>query len=207
MNYELDLQIDQAALAVLRAANMNITIAKPTLDQSSTTVWQAFDPFESNTVTWTEDYGLYCSTIQSLADGTQIKKISDQFPASDNTNYLFDNSATFSPMAGLNPGEGIFGISNTMGYDQYPSLTFGLEQSAMVQGQLIKNPINASLVPSGFNATFEPIVTLYVWLEADSQSSSVISKISDNAIIVTFEGSITQRSLTYDPMGGQFVLN
>ncbi|OJJ20591.1 hypothetical protein BKI52_19245 [marine bacterium AO1-C] len=208
MNYELDIIIGDEELPILRAAGLNITIAKPVGDQPPSAIWLTFDPFEANKVQWVENYGIYASNQSNMGHGTVISKISDVFPATDGTNYTFDSSATFNvAKSGQKPGKGVFAVENQMPYAQYPALTFGLEQKATVQGKNIDpSPINAAIVPANFDVTFQPIVTVFVWLQAKFTQGTVITEVFDNWVPVQFTGSTTKQTLKYEPNAGKFVI-
>ena len=209
MNYELDLLIDKSDLPVLRGAGLNITIAKPQSNGGTpNTVWLAFDPFEGNMVQWEETYGIYASSLQTLDHGTSIQTISEVLPAGDGASYDFDNSGTFQgPLTGPDsPGPGIFKINNKMPYAQHKTLTFGLEQRATIRGNSVEpSPVNAAVVPSMYHATFEPITTVYIWMQAEYKSGTVITAVNGNPTIVSFMGGTTRKALAYDPNSGQFV--
>lgn len=207
MNYELDLLIDKADLPLLRSAGLKISLAKPVGNQAPNTIWLAFDPFEANKVEWVEDYGVYASNTVNLEHGTSISKISEVFPAVNDQTYTFDSSATFNTTSEVHPGTGVFGVKNEMPYEKYPSLAFGLEQKATVQGaEILPQPINTALIPAMFDAKFTPLVTVYVWLQADYKSGTVITQVHDQMIPVTFGGEVTKQSLVYKPSSGQFIL-
>ncbi len=208
MNYELDIIIGDEELPILRAAGLDITIAKPVGPGPPSAIWLTFDPFEANKVQWVENYGIYASNQSNMGHGTVISKISDVFPATDGTNYTFDSSATFNvAKSGQKPGKGVFAVENQMPYAQYPALTFGLEQKATVQGKNIDpSPINAAIVPANFDVTFQPIVTVFVWLQAKFTQGTVITEVFDNWVPVQFTGSTTKQTLKYEPNAGKFVI-
>ena len=52
--FTLNLEIDNASLQLIRSAQERIILAKPVGGGSPNVVWQSFDPFGSNSVTWTE---------------------------------------------------------------------------------------------------------------------------------------------------------
>ena len=109
--------------------------------------------------------------------------------------------------SGQKPGKGVFAVENQMPYAQYPALTFGLEQKATVQGKNIDpSPINAAIVPANFDVTFQPIVTVFVWLQAKFTQGTVITEVFDNWVPVQFTGSTTKQTLKYEPNAGKFVI-
>jgi hypothetical protein len=88
----------------------------------------------------------------------------------------------------------------------YPALTFGLEQKASINGSgIAPSPLNAAEVPAALSVTFTPLTTVYVWLQANYTSGTVITEVNGNAAIVTFGGTVTKQSLAYNPATGTFV--
>jgi hypothetical protein len=208
-SYELDLQINASSLQVLKAAGLNITIAKPVGGANPNVTWLVFDPFQGNTVTWDEDYGIYASPTPIVQNGAVITRLSETpFPAQDAAYYSFTSAALFSgPFTGSgSPGQGSYKVNNNMPSTSYPSLTFGLQQKASINGTGINpSPLNAAVVPAALSATFTPLTTVYVWLQANFQSGTVITEINGNAAIVQFGNGITKQSLAYNPATGMFV--
>ncbi|MEH1906053.1 MAG: hypothetical protein V7L04_32920 [Nostoc sp.] len=207
-DYTLVLEIDSASLNIIKAAQLNITIAKPVSTSTPNVTWLVFDPFQQNTVEWTEQYGIYASPSSVLTNGAVISRLSEVFPAHDAAYYTFTSSATFSgPNTGAGaPSTGTFQVNNDMPNTSYSALTFGLEQAASINGTGIQaSPLNAAVVPAAFSATFTPLTTVYVWLQANLQSGTVITQVISKAAIVTFGGSVTKQVLKYNPATGTFV--
>lgn len=208
-SYELDLQIDSSSLKTLKAAGLNITIAKPVGGKDPNVAWLVFDPFEGNIVTWDENYSIYASPSPIIQNGATISRLSEtSFPAQDAAYYSFTSSATFSgPFTGTGaPMSGSYAVNNDMPSSQYPSLTFGLQQKASINGTGIsESPLNAAVVPAALSVVFTPLTTVYVWLQASFQSGTVITQINGKASVVPFGNGNTKQSLSYDPATGRFV--
>ena len=208
-SYALNLTIDSNSLSMLRTVGVNIIIAKPVQGQVNPNVaWLAINPFESNTITWQEIYGMYASPAQQLQNGATITRVSQAPQAQEASYYSFDSSATFKgPFTGSDaPGIGQYRVNNNMPTTLYPSLTFGLQQAATVgTTSIAPTPLNAQLVPAAFTATFTPLVTVYVWLQANITSGTVITDVTNKATIVTFGGEITSQKLVYNPATGTFI--
>ncbi|QSJ14060.1 hypothetical protein JYQ62_19055 [Nostoc sp. UHCC 0702] len=207
--YTLDLAIDPKTLEIIKAAQLKITIAKPVGASSPNVTWLVFDPFEGNKVEWEEQYGIYASPTPITQNGAVISRLSEtDFPANDAAYYSFNSSATFSgPFTDFGvPGIGSYKVINNMPNTSFPALTFGLEQKASINGNGINpSPLNAAVVLAALNATFTPLTTVYVWLQAQFTSGTVITEVNGNASIITFGGSVTHKSLTYNPATGTFV--
>lgn len=207
-DYTLDLTIDDDSLAILRGSQLKITLAKPVSESAPNVTWVVFDPWAANKVEWTEEFGIYAAPETAYQNGATITRLSDKFTVEDAAYYTFDSSTTFKgPNTGTEaPGIGQYKVYNEMPNTLYPKLTFGLEQKASVNGGKIDPaPINAALVPAALNATFTPLTTVYVWLQAQYTSGTVITSINGDSTAVTFGGSVTTQALVYDPKTGRFI--
>ncbi|MNT20658.1 hypothetical protein D3C72_1559730 [compost metagenome] len=93
-----------------------------------------------------------------------------------------------------------------MPYTQYPALTFGLSQSAMVSKKLAeRKPISAQSVLSQQQIQMTPFTNVYVWLQSQFASETIITKIIGNNAVARFGGGVTDITLKYDPNRGIFV--
>ncbi|HEX6292032.1 MAG TPA: hypothetical protein VFZ66_22790 [Herpetosiphonaceae bacterium] len=206
--YTLELLIDEDDLRIIKGAQQNIVLAKPTGDNASPNVaWQSFDPFQENSVTWSEEYGLYASNTK-IVNGARIAKMSGVKSATDKAYYSFRSDATFygPNQDGDAPGIGQYRIFNEMPSSQYPALTFGLMQSATINGRLSDSrPLNAQYVPASQQVTFTPLTTVYVWLQSTLTSGTVITEVASKHTEVIFGGSVTTITLRYDSSRGMFV--
>jgi hypothetical protein len=210
MNLKLNLIIKDPDLRILKASNLRVTLAKPVGDGMPNVAWLVFDPFMGNTVEWTEEYGLYASTV-SLKQGTKISRISElPPPVKVGKTYLFGNDA--NPVfdfddASIEPvPAGSFRIENLLSGDDYPTLAFGLTQKAVINNKSISpSCINAATVPSQMNVTFTPLTTVYVWLQNLYASGTVITNVMSKTTKVLFGGPVTENSLEYDSEQGCFV--
>lgn len=206
MQFTLNLLFDQADLRVIRDAGENVQIAKPVNGAQTDVVWIAFDPFEANTVTWDEEYGLYVSNSSQEHGATIVKLSESGFPAASQTFYSLESDATFHGPADKSAPEGAYGVENKMPAAQYPALTFGLTQSAIVNGNRIEfKPLNAQPVPAMQNATFTPLTTLYVWLDEQLETSTMITHVYADQTKVVFGGAVTDQTLRYQNSAGRFV--
>lgn len=207
-NYSLTLTIDPTDLNVIKAAGQRITLAKPVGSGDPNVVWLSIDPFQSTSVEWKEDYWIYASTTE-VSQGAAINKLSEVTPgpALDAGYYPFTPAATFGVFQNdPSVNSGTFAAVNNMPYNQYPALTFGLSQSAMVNKKPAeRKPISAQLVPSQNRIQMTPFTTVYVWLQSQFASETIITKIIGNNAVARFGGGVTDITLKYDPNRGIFV--
>ncbi|WP_394830085.1 hypothetical protein LVJ94_26615 [Pendulispora rubella] len=206
--YTLNLGIDQESLKIITAAQQQIVLARPVDGASPNVVWVAFRPFEDNSVTWVEEFGLYASTTEFQSGAEIVKMSHTDFPAQDGMYYSFDATATFSgPFSGAQaPPLGSYRTYNNMPEKDYPALTFGLQQVATVNGKpTLPTPVNAVSVLANEQVTFTPLTTVYAWLQSTIVSATMISDVQGNSAKVVFGDGVTTASLRYDPTAGRFV--
>lgn len=206
-NYRLQLQIDPVDLAIIRASGQRITLAKPVnSDSSPNVVWLSIDPFQSTEVQWSEEYGIYSSTT-AVQQGASITKLSETgVPAQDGATYSFTSAATFNGPFGGGVAPGTYGAQNDMPYSSYPVLTFGLTQSALInQKPSERKPISATPVLATQFAAMTPFSSVYIWLQSQFSSETIITKITGKTSKARFGGAVTDINMKYDPMLGVFV--
>jgi hypothetical protein len=205
VTYTLDLKIDANSLHIFRTVNMKIVLAKLVGGGNPNVIWGVFEPFETNKVEWTEEFGLYASPTK-IENGAEIHKYSEVFPAQDAAYYSFNPDYTFSgPFTGSGAsGVGQLKVNNHMPKDPYSTLTFGLEQKVTLNGTVIDaHPIN--IVPADSSITFIPLKTIFVWTQNFLTSGTVITQIYSKRTSVTFGESKISQTLAYDPQTGGFL--
>lgn len=204
--YQLNLQIDSQSLSMLRAAGQRITIGRSVNGGSPNVAWIVFNPLMSNTITWEEAYGLYASTV-NLANGASIYPMAAvEPPGRQASTYPFLPAMYFGNPVQGGPPPGSYGIQNTAPMSQFPMLTFGLTQTAVVNGAGTPSQVvSATPLLSQMSAVLTPSTTIYVWLQSMFGSSTFISNLSGPTTRVTFGGSVTSQTLMYDPNRGVFV--
>lgn len=205
--YRLQLIIDPEDLPIIRGAQQRITLAKPVSTESPNVVWLSIDPFQSTEVEWVEEYGIYASTT-ALKEGASITKLSETgVGAVTGSYYTFTAGATFQgPFTGPGVPDGSYGAQNDMPHSQYPELTFGLTQSALInQKPAERKPISATQVLATQFANMTPFSNVFIWLQSRFASETIITKITGRSVKAKFGGSVTDISLTYNPSLGIFV--
>ncbi len=205
-SYRLQLLIDPKDLEIVRASQQRITLAKPVSAESPNVVWLSIDPFQSTEVQWEEEYGIYSSTT-AIQEGASITKLSETgIPAQDGATYSFTPGATFNGPFDGGVSRGSYGAQNDMPYNQYPVLTFGLTQSALInQKPTERKPISATPVLATQFANMTPFTNVFVWLQSQFASETIITKITGRSAKAKFGGSVTDIALKYNPTLGMFV--
>lgn len=204
--YELELAFDPDVLETVKESGQQIKIAKPVKGESPNVIWLSVDAFQSNVITWEEECGIYVSDT-GIQHGAHIRKISEvEFPAADAACYTFTNNHVFDgPSTGRNIPDGTYAAYNEVDYEKYPSLTFGLTQSAMVNKKpQERKPLSATSVLSKQLIEITPLTEVYIWLQAEFTSETIISKVSGNHSKAQFGGGVTHLSMKYMPKLGTF---
>jgi hypothetical protein len=206
--YTLNTSFTQETLRVMRATGANVVVAKSSDAPTPPNVaWVVFHPFENNQLEWEEEYGIYASNTD-LVNGALITKMSQsEFPAQDGKIYEFTPNGFFGPPS---PGGVPGSFTSINAYkDPYTGkayLTFGLFQDADINGARAKAlPVSAAVVPYAQKVTMTPCTTIYLWLQSQVQSGSVLTTVSSPMTKVRFDGSITELSLAYDAETGKFI--
>ncbi|OKH87812.1 hypothetical protein LF95_13885 [Thalassospira sp. TSL5-1] len=218
MNFTLTLNITPKDLNVIFDARQKVALAKPVSNSSANVIWTAFAPFEHNSIQWSEEYWIYVSTSSANKNGEQIKKMSQTHPGPAITGsiYTFDQKSGFSqPVRDPNVGADTFAAQNDMPYDQYPSLTFGLAQSVLVNQKIEEqNPISAASVLATQQIQETPCSNVYIWLESDFGSGTIITADTDakrlknvngKKSVAKFGGGVNKIEMTYDGKSGLFL--
>jgi len=203
VNYTLHINFDgPQGVATLNQAQQSICIIKPVASTvaNSDVCWIAFSPFQSNTIQWTETYGVYASSV-SVQNGAEIDRLSDA-PAALGNRIPFSNGVFGTPAPGA--ASGSFGINNQ--WPNNPMLTFGLTQRATVNGTSIDSELNAALVPFNNTADFTPSTTLKIFAEAQMKSGAVATIVQNTPITVIFSPTNTTHTVQYQSSTNTFVL-
>jgi hypothetical protein len=203
-DYTLNLSLTDKQLKTFDAET-NLIIAKPAKGEDPIVAWQSFKPFEQNTVTWEEQYGIYVSSA-AVTNGAHLTRMSSTaVPALEQKLYTLENDAVFSdPPEGSTGSKGAFCAENK--YTESEALTFGLFQDAMVNGKPVHgNALSATSVPHANIIQMIPHTTVYIWMEKDTPSNTVVTEVDSHRTEKTFGGDITEISLAYDDASGMFI--
>ena len=189
-------------------AGMKVTLAKPVGGGDPNVTWLVIDPFQTTTVEWEENYWIYASATEYVAN-TVIKKMSEVTPgpAQDAGYYPLTSAAIFGGFQkDTSISAGTYSANNLMPKEQYPYLTFGLSQSAMI-GQTLaeRSPISAQIVPAQLQIQMTPFTSVYVWMQAQFASATIITKIIGNSTVANFGGGTFDIALKYDADKAAFV--
>src|SRR5579871_6686967 len=203
--YKLNTAFTQEDLTRFNTTGSNVVVAKPNAGGLPNVAWVVYKPLLGNTMTWEESYGIYASNSE-VTNGAQLTQMSKtEFPAADGKIYSLTAAGFFGPPAsGGTPGS----YTTVNEYDNLPKgyLTFGLFQDANVNGAAaIGNAVSAAPVPYRSTAVMTPCTTVYLWIQSQVKSNTVVTVVTSPMTEVRFGGSITEISLIYDAQTGKFV--
>ncbi len=204
--FTLNLEIDGGVLDLIIAAQENIILAKPVGNGTPNVIWLSLFPFPNTAVTWEEAYGLYAATTEVRKGAVITPSSTSPFPALVQHIYPFIASAQFGPpQLDTKLGSGDYVIRNDMPFSLFPALTFGLHQNAMINGNPTTfQPVNAATVIATREQIFTPSTTVFVWLQSNLVSRTVVERIVSRRAEVTFSDSVTEINLKYNPNSGIF---
>ncbi len=201
--FNLKVAFTPEQLGILYATGTNVIIGKPSDGRSPSVAWQVFKPMQANTVSWKEEYGIYASTAP-IRNGVVLSQLSNTpIGIEAGKQYILQsNGAINGPYDGGFPNAFIF--SNQ--YQGMPYMTAGLFQDAIVNGNNnTGNAIYATPVLMQSNAIMTPNTTIYIWLQSQVVSNSVVTMITSPMTELKFGSSVTDISVIYDSANGKFV--
>ena len=202
-SYELDVAFTNDQLNVLYAAGSNVVVAKPTGDSNPNVAWQVFRPLQGNTLNWDEEYGIYASTSE-VTNGAVLTQLSSTgIPAVENKLYTLQPSGAVSgPDSGGAPDS--YAMLNNYSFKDY--LTIGLYQDATVNGtKILGNALSAAPVILKSTAFMTPFTTLYIWLQSQVVSNTVVTTVTSPMTKLVFGGGVSNISVAYDSTSGTFI--
>ncbi|MDI1434878.1 hypothetical protein [Polyangium sorediatum] len=203
--FKLSTAFTQEDLNRFYASGSNIVVAKPNAGGMPNVAWLVYRPLLGNTVTWEEQYGIYASNVD-IINGAQLTQMSkSEFPALDNKSYPLTAAGFFGPPStGGSPGS----YTAVNQYDNLPKgyLTFGLFQDAVVDGTpALGNAVSAAPVIYNSTAVMTPFTTVYLWVQSQVVSNTVVTNVTSPMTEVMFGGPVTEVSLMYDASSGKFI--
>ncbi|EGG14522.1 hypothetical protein DFA_12298 [Cavenderia fasciculata] len=195
--YSLKFAFSQAGLSALSSSQEKVCVVKSVNGKVSNVVWLSIKPFLQNTITFNEAYGLYASNTQ-IQNGAKISRISNVASCSKGHQYPFLDAGYFGS-ANSSTVKG-YGIINNYG----EALTFGLTQTAIVNGKSVDSELNATTVLNNQMADYTPIVTLSIYVAASLNNGSVISDITGEPLTLTYTSG-TEKIIHFDDTQNMFV--
>lgn len=203
--YTLNTTFTDQDLQRFLASGSNVVVAKPNAGGTPNVAWVVFRPLLGNSMSWEDEYGIYASNVELTSAGARLNQMSwTPYPAEDANTYELSPAGSFVGPIGPGP-KGSYKATNL--YDNLPKgyLTFGLYQRSEVNGnQMGNNAVSAAPVIYNSDATITPFTTIYLWIQSQVVSNSVLTVVTSPQTKVTFGGNVTDISLVYDASSGLF---
>lgn len=209
MDFSITLQISDDDNNNIKVAQQRVTLAKPVNGEDPNMVWLSIDPFPGMGISWNEEYGIYASTA-AIKHGAKISKLSETkpFPAQDGATYTLTANNTFnsSPISDGSVPAGTFAAQNNVPHSAHPLLTFGLTQVPFInQDPQAPKALSASPVLATESIAMTPFTIVYVWLQSEFESETMITKVTGNVAKIRLGGGTNNVSLKFDPNQGKFL--
>lgn len=202
-SYKLDIGFTNEQLQVLYTTGSNVIVAKPTGGSSPNVAWQVFRPLQANTLNWNEDYGIYASTAE-VTNGAKLTQLSStDIPSAENKLYTLEDSGVINgPTTGGAPNS----LALLNSYSSKPYMTVGLYQDATVNGtEILGNALSAAPVILASTSVMTPYTTVYVWLQSQVLSNTVVTTVTSPMTELRFGGGNNDISVAYDSNSGRFL--
>lgn len=206
--YELNINFQKEDLEELYTANYKVVVAKPNQGEGgsgrATIAWQSFKPMEKNKITWHENYGIYASSV-TYENGAELMQMSQtEDPAAMRKLYTMEPQGCFgAPGEAMGPEEAFYAINR---YQVKKKLTIGLYQDAVVNGKIERaNAVSAATVLTGHTVQMIPHTNVYIWVQADVKSNTVVSHITSPQTMAEFGAGVAELSYDYDLASGVFM--
>jgi hypothetical protein len=211
LSFTINIAINDEGLKNIYGADQSVTLVKsvqsfvdleaePGLATQFPVIvaWQAFQPGEQNSVTWTGSYFL-CATTTPLEENSVIAigSVTSAAAVPGWTYTLAQGQLAGSPGTGSG-----FIVSN-----QTPegSFSFCMAQSATVNGVASAlAPLNAAPVLYNEQAFFTPEETVSIFLSSCSSNGTVIPQTPGNALVITLSSASPTANVGFDDRNNTF---
>lgn len=202
--YILTLIIDAASLLQLNQNGYKLCLNKGTISNPSQggaipIIWNAFQAYQSNQVTW--QAGQYCiyASDTLVNDGTVIYQLSNtETPADQTKVYTFKNGVFTQTADSTTPGYTCFNAQGN-------PLLFGLAQSVDVNGTTVNGPVGGMYLPNQSTGRFEASEAVSIFFYSNAQTSQCLSQGGTNPCVVVFSPSQPNITVTWDLANAIFV--
>lgn len=203
MAFTLTLNIDPTSLNSINGAGKKIALAQRVVNAPPTAppievVWITFDAFESNTIEWNENFGLYASDTAIAANKKIALKEEATSPVVGGSFYpFFTNGEFLPPVESPAIPVGTYAAQNLM-----PTpVTFGLTLAAEVNGLVMPfKPISANSVQNKAMVLITPSNIVDIWIADEGQdaATTMLTSPIPNTASATFSASTPEITMAYD---------
>jgi hypothetical protein len=204
MNYQINISIDNQGLQAIYDSGLYVTLVKSVAQQPASQgclpiAWVAFQPQQTNRVSWQEQYWMYATTAPLQAGATLIVSSETSQPIQTGWTYTFKQGQFQGQSGG---GETTFNLNN----QQQGSYSFGLVQQAAVNNTQVSAPLNAIPLAYNMSATFAPLETISLFLSSYSNNGSVVSQVASNALVMTLSSQNPVANVGFNDATNTFYL-
>jgi hypothetical protein len=206
MTFTLDIAISAPDVTKIRNAGQSVTLVRSvfgevglmSVEAKAIVAWLAFQPFQSNQVSWTGTGTVY-GTASTLAPGDQIlaNAVCDQEAQAGFLYTLKDGTFSVTP----HPGPYIY-VENQ---NASPPFSFGLLQKATVNSPGTPAAVNALQVLFNEQAYFGISNDVKIFLASCAGGGTVLAQIPDNALTVQLTAQAPAANIGFN--GSAFFLN
>jgi hypothetical protein len=204
-SFSVSMAFNQTDLDRFLASGTNVVIAKPTSGGAPNVAWVVYRPLIANTVSWTENYGIYASNAEVQNGASLVQMSATPYPAVPSMQYTMTASGgILGPTSGGTPNS--YTITNA--YNNLPKgyLTMGLFQAANVNGtDVIGNAVSAAPVIYNSTATMTPYTTVYLWTQSQVISNTVVTNVTSPMTQLLLSATNNTANLSYNAASGTFV--
>jgi len=182
MNYTININIDDQGLTQIYQANQFVTLVKSVSASAAaenTVIWLSFQPIETNTISWVENYFIYATTTE-MQSGAVIRMTSQtQEPVQVGWTYTFKEGMFNGASGGT---QGAYTANNQMSSNNY---NMGLAQEASINNVTVLAPLNAVPILSNEMVSFTPQENISIFLSSFQNNGTVISQVVGSVLPVT----------------------
>ena len=200
MVYQLNISIDNTGLEEIYSSGSAVVIVRNWMSNPEFPVsvaWQVFKPFESNEVSWTDDYQVYVTQSQPLV-GAEIAMIATA-SAQPGWSCTFANGQLSASPGGSDP-QG-FEFFN----QQPPNLFgFGLAQGALINGVQSVVPFSLIELFNGQSGTVTPYEEVMLFVAQGVSSGQIVQSPPPNALVVGLRPESPVAQIGYNDATGSF---
>lgn len=212
MQFTVNISIDSTGLSQIYDAYQSVTLVRsvasfvrsaPAMRTAAalpySVVWLAFQPFESNIITWSDACELFASTTPAQA-GNVIATNATTSGAQPGDTWTLQNGQFSRTSSG---GSGYLAAN-----EQSNGLTFGLLVSATVNGAApVVAPLNVQPVLYNQLGQFTPGETIAVFLSSAGANGTIVPNIAGAGLTVSLTSSAPVVNLGFNDQTNQFYVS
>lgn len=188
----MDIQIDNQGLTNIYNAGQVVTLMRR-VDQAvdsdviaaaPAVAWQAFAPFQSNTVTWMDDFYCFATTTPLVMNAVIAMNAKSDAPMDIGYVYVFAQGQLVKKQQAGSPRSYVVSNATPSG-----SFSFGMAQAAVVNDVSTLAPICVVPVLYNESAYFNPTAVIATFLSNAKAAGAILPAPSNACDVVVKPGS------------------